>query len=108
MASAAFFDHPASTAWEPLPIPGVEGVSCWVWYRPDHLPNGAVVNIPPELCGQPAGPLPFSLLHLIQGLGLPWESLTGVSLFGSAWQAATVWQAIHCRRRWMLPSRKSC
>lgn len=94
MTAVTFFERPASTSWEVLPIPGVEGVSCWAWYRPEHLPFGVVVSVPLELIQEPGAPLPFSLFHLVHGVGLPWEYLESVSLYGGEWQPATFWNTM--------------
>ncbi len=94
MTVVSFFERPASTDWEILPIPGLEGVSCPAWFRPEHLPWGVIVAVPPELMGEPGEPLPFSLFHLVHAVGLPWENLASVSIYGGEWQPAELWTAV--------------
>lgn len=91
MATVTFFERPASNGWEAVPIPGVDGVYCWTWFKPQHLPTGIAVAIPPEIVGEVNTPLPFSMFHLVHGVGLPWESLASVSLYGGEWQPAALW-----------------
>lgn len=94
MTVIPFIERAPSTAWEVLQIPGADDAACWVWFRPQHLPFGVAVTVPPELIGDPRDPLPFSLFHLVHAVGLPWEALESVSLYGREWQPASFWDTM--------------
>jgi len=93
MTPATFIERPASAGWEVVPIPGVAGVNCWAWFRPENLPAAVAVTIPPEVVGLPGAVLPFSLVQLLHAVGLTWEQLVSVSFYGGPWQPAALWQA---------------
>ncbi len=85
-----FSHRPPSAHWEPLPILPVPGLMLWVWYRPQHLPLGLMVSVPPEvLAAYPAG-FPFTLSQIFLAAGVEPTTVHFVSCFGSEWQAADV------------------
>jgi hypothetical protein len=88
-----FANRAASTNWETVTIPGLPGVTCWAWFRPDSLPTGIAISMPPELLAQPIPALPFSLAQLLEGVGLSWNEFGSLSLYGTPWQPAAAWQA---------------
>ena len=53
-----------------------------------------MVSVPLELIQEPGAPLPFSMFHLVHGVGLPWEYLESVSLYGGEWQPAEFWNSM--------------
>jgi len=69
-------------------IPRIPGLTLWAWYRPQQLPSGVTIGIPPELCqSYPAG-LPFTMADLLLSVGIAMPQFQAVSLFGGAWQPA--------------------
>ena len=94
MTPSEFADHPTSTDWETIGVPGTAGVTCRAWYRPEALTNGVAVAIPLQLTASPTSMLPFSLFQLVQAVGLTWEELVSVSLYGGPWRAASTWQQL--------------
>jgi len=49
-----FANRPPSSGWEPVPLPDSPQHTLWIWFRPPHLPSGAIVRLPPELATYPA------------------------------------------------------
>lgn len=82
----SFFQRPPSAQWEPLPILRIPGLSLWVWFRPQQLPSGLMVMVPPELSAAYPGGLPITLADLLQSAGVSAEHLQSVSIFGGEWQ----------------------
>lgn len=106
MTGTAFVERLPSTTWELLPIPGVQGVACWAWFRPQHLPFGVIITVPAEMLQDNHESLPFSLFHLVHAIGLPWECLHSVSLYGGDWQPASLWDSM-AERKLPLPTSPS-
>lgn len=66
----------------------VPGLMLWAWFRPQHLPNGLQVRIPPELqLAWPAG-FPFTLADVLTSAGIDLPSVQAVSMLGAPWQSA--------------------
>jgi len=94
MTLVPFSERPASSNWEAITVPGTSGVSCRAWFRPETLPAGVAVTLPPELSASTAPVLPFSLLQIIAAVGVSWEQLASVSLYGGQWQSAATCQPL--------------
>jgi len=86
----AFSQHPPSVQWEPLPVPRLPGLMLWGWYRPQHLPSGMTIQIPPEVTAASQGGFPFTLGEILLAAGVDPMQLHSVSLFGAEWQPAAM------------------
>jgi len=93
---AAFAARPPSASWEVIQIPTDPPRNFWVWFKPQHLPNAIVLQIPPD-----AGPsvAAVSVKFVVQMLGVdpafvPMCSLFGVSFEGQGGTASYFDQAI--------------
>lgn len=93
---AAFAARPPSASWEVIQIPTDPPRNFWVWFKPQHLPNAIVLQIPPD-----AGPsvAAVSVKYVARMLGVdpafvPMCSLFGVSFEGQGGTASYFDQAI--------------
>jgi len=86
----AFLHRPPSSQWEPLPLQHVPGLVLWAWFRPQQLPTGMLVRIPPELATVYVGGFPFSLADVLTAAGIDLRLLHSVSIFGTEWQPAAM------------------
>ena len=93
---AAFAARPPSAAWEVIQIPTDPPRNFWVWFKPQHLPNAIVLQVPPD-----AGPsvAAVSVKYVAQMLGVdpafvPMCSLFGVSFEGQGGTASYFDEAI--------------
>lgn len=89
-----FSQRPASANWEPLPIPRVPGICLWAWYRPASLPNGVMVSVPAEVSAACPTGFSFTMADLLMAAGVAVNQLHAVSLFGGAWQPASVFAPV--------------
>lgn len=84
----------ASMQWEPLPLSRLPGVTLWAWYRPQSLPHGVSINVPPQLqAAYPMG-LPFTFHDLLMSAGIAFQQFQAVSLYGGPWQPAAVFLGV--------------
>lgn len=69
-----------SAAWETLTLPTNPPRPIWVWFKPSHVPNAVMIQIPPEAAGTvvPA----VTVRYLTQCLGLDPVCVPMCSLFG--------------------------
>lgn len=62
----------------------------WAWYRPQHLPSGLTIRIPPELAAAWPGGFPFSLGEIFVAAGVDPMQFHSISVFGAEWQPAAM------------------
>ncbi|MEO2034236.1 MAG: hypothetical protein ABGZ35_19340 [Planctomycetaceae bacterium] len=85
-----FAHRPPSVQWEPLPIVRFPGLTLWTWYRPQRLPLGLIVSIPPDVqAAFPAG-FPFTLLDLFLAAGVEPSMVHSAAIYSTEWQTAAV------------------
>ena len=82
-----------STQWEAISLPRIPGCVIWLLVKPQHLPSGFSVMVPPEVLQLAAvnGILPFTLMDIVSAVGIMPQMLQAVSLFGSPWQPGPAW-----------------
>ncbi len=76
-----------SATWEQVPLPNGAGHVVWVWFRPPHMPNGAIVRLPPELATYPARNQ-LTYRWLLSFTGMEINMLAMWYVFGTPYQNA--------------------
>lgn len=74
-------------------IPRLPGLTLWAWFRPQQMPSGVTIGIPPEVSQSYPSGLPFSTADLLLSAGIGLPQFQAVSLFGGAWQPAAAFAA---------------
>jgi hypothetical protein len=85
-----FSDRPASSQWEPVPIPRIPGMAVWGWFRPERLSSGILISLPADLVAACPTGFPFTLADLLMATGIALDQPYAVSLFGADWQPAAL------------------
>lgn len=79
--SNEFDSRPASSAWEPLPIPEFDA-AVWVWFKPPAAPNGLVFQVPDQVF-QSVPESSLTLRSLVEAAAVNVEEISRIALQGS-------------------------
>ena len=76
-----------STTWEPLTLPEAQGAVVWVWFRPSHVPDGLIFNVPAETHQLNLPPQALSLRRLLQLAGIDTVAVAQWIVAGTAYES---------------------
>ncbi|MFO1022826.1 MAG: hypothetical protein U0903_19340 [Planctomycetales bacterium] len=82
-----FYQHPPSSAWEPIPLAADPLHPFWAWFKPPSAPHGVVVQIPVETFRAPDRRWPITPRSLIESLKIEPRSVASWSIQGMLYES---------------------
>jgi hypothetical protein len=79
-------DRPPSSAWEQWPPSPAAPYGLWLWYRPQHAPQGVMLRLPDETFRNPAIAGRLTIRSLLGVLGINPPELAAWSVCGTAYE----------------------
>lgn len=89
-----FSMRPASAAWEIISLPGQPAPGLTMWFRPQHLPNGVIFNLPADQLQRIADRRRLTLQAIIGAAGLTPPEVAAISIYGGEWLPATAFHQL--------------
>jgi hypothetical protein len=83
----SFADHPASTTWEQIPLPGAAVSFCWAWFKPPSAPECLIIRFPGEIFSGNRNVMPVTPRRLLEATGIDPSCVSSWSLHGTAIQS---------------------